>query len=505
MPKLTNSFLKQLHKIFSKRKKIIFGTVVLVIAGVGGYYLLWGAEKTGDQYITGTVKKGTVANTIPATGTIEPVNTVSLSYENAEIIKKLYVKVGDHVTVGQLLAEQEEDNLQAQMIQSSASLKSSVAKLELLENGATEEDIAQAQVSVDTARAAYEQAKSNLERNQTLFEAGVISQADLDTVKSSYTSAEGSLKQAEVSLKSLLAGNRPEDIAAAGATVESSSAQLKIAEKALAGTQMTSPINGIVSEINGSEGQRATANNNTTSSGSGFITLISEALQVEAQVNEADIGSLEAGQAAELTVNSFPNKIFTGKVSSISPVATTVSNVQVYDTVIQLDENQPGLKAGMPATITIIVDRRENTLTIPKGAVTYAAKNNSMAQDAAARQAGPEDGRNSGSADGPASGPESDAGAGRGRGGATETPDSAEDNAQRQQAAVFVLDKTGKPVPRQVVLGLADLSNYEVLEGLTEGETVIVGVSGAAGTSAATSGGGGNQNANRVNFMGPPR
>lgn len=443
MRKLLNPVLKQLNKLSMKRKKIIFSTVAVVLAGVVGYHYLWGSEKAGDNYITGTVKKGTVANTIPATGTIEPVSTVALSYENAEIIKKIYVKVGDHVTTGQLLAEQEEDDLNAQMIQSSASLKSSTAKLELLQNGSTEEEIAKAEISVKTAQSAYTQAKANLERNQTLFEAGVVSQSDFDTVNNSYVSAEGNLTQAEVSLKALLAGNRPEDIAAAAATVESSSAQLKIAQKALAGAKMTSPMNGIVSEINGGEGQRASANNNSTSSGSGFITLISEALQVEAQVNEADIGSLAIGQVAELTVNSFPNKTFTGKVSSISPVATTVSNVQVYDTVIQMDENQTGLKAGMPATITIIVDKSENTLTVPKGAVTYAAK-----QSVALGGVG-----NNGGAGG---------------------------------TNVIVLDKSGNTAIRQVVLGLSDSSNYEVLEGLNEGDTVVIGTGGTVSTTSTS-------------------
>lgn len=445
MRKLLNPVLKQLNKLSMKRKKIIFGTVVVVIAGVVGYYFLWGSEKAGDNYITGTVKKGTVANTIPATGTIEPVSTVALSYENAEIIKKIYVKVGDHVTTGQLLAEQEEDDLNAQMIQSSASLKSAAAKLELLQNGATEEEIAKAEVSVKTAQSAYTQAKSNLERNQTLFDAGVISQSDFDTVNNSYVSAEGNLNQAEVSLKALLAGNRPEDIAAAAATVESSGAQLKIAEKTLAGTKMTSPMNGIVSAINGGEGQRASANNNSTSSGSGFMTVISEALQVEAQVNEADIGSLAIGQVAELTVNSFPNKTFTGKISSISPVATTVSNVQVYDTVIQLDNNQTGLKAGMPATITIIVDKSENTLTVPKGAVTYAAK-----QSTASVGVGNKGGAGSGT-------------------------------------NIIILDKSGNTATRQVVLGLSDSSNYEVLEGLNEGDTVVIGVGSTTSTSSSSS------------------
>jgi HlyD family secretion protein len=467
MQKLLNPVLKQLNKLPDKRKKIILSAVLIVIAGVAGYYFLWGSEKAGNNYITSTVKKGTVANTIPATGTIEPVSTVDLSFENAEIIKKIYVKVGDHVTTGQLLAEQEEDDLQAEVTQSTASLKSANAKLNAMLDGSTEAEIIKAETSVNTAQSSYDQAKATLERYQKLFEAGAVSQADLDSANSSFISADGNLRQAKATLQTTLDGATAEDIAAAEATVESSSAQLKMKVKSLDGAKMSSPMNGIVSAINGGEGQRASANNNSTSSGSGFISLISEALQVEAQVNEADIGSLQIGQAAELTVNSFPNKTFTGKVSSISPVATTVSNVQVYDTVIQLDENQTGLKAGMPATITIIVEKSENTLTVPKGAVTYAAK-----------QPG--------------------AGNNNGAGGGTN---------------VIVMDRSGNMTTRKVVLGLSDSSNYEVLEGLNEGDTVVIGTGGttsttSTGTSSSSSSSSNNRSSGVSPMMGgggPPR
>ncbi len=451
-----------------KKKKILYGTIAAaVLLIICGYYV-WGGSKQDSKYITSTVKKGTVSNTIPATGTIAPVSIVSLSFENAEIIKKIYVKVGDHVTAGQLLAEQEDDDLQAQVAQSAANLKSAAAKLADLRDGATEEEIIKAEASVKTARNAYDQAKTNLERYQQLFQAGAVSQADLDSAESTYISAESSLKQAEAALKTTLAGATAADLAAAEATYESSSAQLKMAQKQLAGAKMTSPMDGIVSDINGGEGQRAFANNNSTSSGSGFITVISEKLQVEAQVNEADIGSLKIGQTAELTVNAFPNKTFTGKVSSISPIAATVSNVQVYDTVITLDDNQKELKAGMPATITIIVEKSEDVLTVPKGAVTYAAK----------QSAG------------------NDKGPGRG-------------------ASVIVMDKSGATSVRPVVLGLSDSSSYEVKEGLSEGETVVIGdgssgsrTPGSGANPGSSSGSGNNRGPGGAVFVGggpPPR
>ncbi|HOV80465.1 MAG TPA: efflux RND transporter periplasmic adaptor subunit [Bacillota bacterium] len=485
-----NSVLRQLNRASSglKRKKLLFCTAAIAAIALGSSSLLWGAKKTEGGYITSTVKRGAVTSSISASGTIEPVSTVSLSFENAEIIKKIYVKVGDHVTAGQLLAEQEEDDLKAQVIQNSANLKSALANLELLQSGATEEEITKAEVNVKIARAAYDQAKANLERNQILFQAGAISRSDFDTANNSYVSAEGNLKQAEASLKSLLAGNRPQEIAAAAAQVESGKAQLQMAEKALTGARMVSPMNGIVSEINGGEGQRATANNNNTSSGSGFIVLISEALQVKAQVNEADIGRLALGQKVEFTVNAFPDKTFTGRVGSISPQAETVSNVQIYNAVVQIDENQQGLKAGMPANVTVIVDKQENVLTIPKGAVTFAANYLSKMKQSVSEQAQPPAAVRSG---GDTAASKSGGGADPGGAGGTGDSKTVKESDQKQQAAVLVPDKSGNPLPRQVVLGISDLKNYAVLEGLSEGDTVIVGAGSAANTGTVTSTGGG--------------
>ncbi|MDQ0285108.1 HlyD family secretion protein [Desulfofundulus luciae] len=454
---------------------------------MAGFYVLGGARKAEGNYITETVKRGIITSTISASGIVEPVNTVSLSFKNAEVIKKIYVKVGDRVAAGQLLAEQDTANLEAQVSQASANLKGATAKLELLKKGARPEEIAQAEANVRMARASYDLAKSSLERYQQFYQEGYISQADLDKVISDYATAEAKLKQAEESLKLLRAGNRPEDIAVAAAQVEISRAQLQLARKDLAEAKLFSPIDGIVSQINGSEGQRAAANNNNTSGG-GFITIISEALQVKAQVNEADIGRLKVGQRAEFTVNSFPNKTFTGRVSSISPQAYTESNVQLYDAVIQLDKNQQGLMAGMPANVNIIVDRHENTLTIPKGAVAYAVSYlNKMRQGGTLKRESsgwfgsgrPNSFQTVGSAG---------SGRGGGSGNAAGTSGPAKGNEQGQQAVVLVLDKSGKPAPRRVVLGLADLTSHEVLEGLDEGDRVVVGSLGQETTGVRSQG-----------------
>lgn len=464
MPNVLDFMAKQLNK-----KKVIIGVAAIVIVVLASFYFWGGAKEAKGNYIAEIVQKGTVSNTISANGIVEPVDTVSLSFKNSEVIKKLHVEVGDHVTTGQLLAEQDTANLQAQVIQASASLQSAIANLEIQKNSARPEEVAQAEANVSAARASYELAKTNFERNEQLLQQGYISQAEFDQIKYEYNNAGANLKQTEESLKLLKAGSRQEEIDAAAAQVESSRAQLQMAEKDLAESKIFSPMDGIVSAINGAEGQRATANNNNTSGG-GFIDIISETLQVKAQVNESDIGKLKVGQKAEFTVNSFPDKIFTGQVSSISPQAYTESNVQLYDAVIQLDDNQTGLMAGMPANVNIIVERRENVLTVPKGAVTYGTTyQNNMRLSGDQNTKSSQDRANSDRPD--TSSPGS---------GARPNLDSAggaavQGGTQQRQDVVVVLDKSDQPVLRQVVLGLSDLRNYEVVKGLKVGEKVVVG------------------------------
>lgn len=465
--------IKAVAGLAKKRKVQAIVAAVLCIA-LAGYLVLRGSGQAAGDYLVDTVKTGTVTSAIAASGTVEPVNVVQLSFKNAEILKGIHVKVGDHVTTGQLLAELETGNLQASVTQAQASLKSAQAKLESLQRGATAEELAKAQSDVDMSQASFDQAKENLDRYKSLYSAEAVSKSDLDTANLSFVNAEGKLNQAKATLKTLQLGSLPEDIAAAEAQVENSRAQLQTAQSDLAGASMTSPTDGIVSAVNGAVGQRATANNNNTSGG-GFITVISEDMQVRAQVNEADIGRTQLGQKVEFTVNSYPDKTFAGKVYSISPQAYTVSNVQIYDIIIQTDEKYNDLKAGMPANVNILVASHENVVTIPKGAVNFATiyMNKMSASGAGARD---RTGTGTVAGGGNAGGRKI-----RNNGGSDEQLNPGE-----QKAIVLVLDGSKNPVPRQVVLGLSDMQSYEVVKGLTEGEKVVRG-SSVVSTSATPS------------------
>lgn len=466
-----------------KRKKVLSAVTAAVVILAAWFFIFRGSGSAAGEYLVEAAQKGNIINTIAASGTVEPVDTISLSFKNAEIIKSIHVKVGDHVVKGQPLAELDDVNLKASVVQAQASFKSAEAKLQSLKNGPRQEELINAEANLDMARESYNQAKDNLERYKTLQQAGAVSKADFDKANLDYINADGKYRQAQAALKTLQDGSLPEDILSAEAQLESSNAQLQQAQSDLEGANLVSPVDGIVSEVNGAVGQRATANNNNTSGG-GFITVISEELQVRAQINEADIGRTKLGQKVEFTVNSYPDKKFNGTVSSISPQAYTESNVQIYDIIINTEQKYSDLKAGMPANVNIIVDSHENVIAIPKGAVSYAMSYMSKMRASGA-------GASSRSGSGAEKGSEAKAGnsgmnssgnINRSAGGSP-----AELKPGEQRAMVLVLNSGKTPEPRRVVLGLSDMQKYEVVSGLAEGDKVVVGVSGGSVTTQSSS------------------
>ncbi|WP_338834268.1 hypothetical protein MHLNE_06490 [Moorella humiferrea] len=463
---------------FRKVRWLLGGCIFLLLVGA----LLWWqyGRRAEVKYITVPVAQGSIKNAINATGTIEPVKSVNLGFKNSGIIKAIYVKPGDAVKAGQVLAVQDTAELEAQLAQAQASYNSAAANLQKLEAGATAAEIAQAEANVETARIAYNDAAAAAERNKALFEAGALSKAELDSAVSARDSAAAKLRQAEAALEDLKNGSRPEEIAAARAQVEAAKAQVELARNNLESAQLRAPWDGIISAVNGEVGYRV--GSSTDNSNSSFITMITPTLQLRAKVNEADINKVKVGQEVSFTVNAIPGKEMRGKVAWIAPEAQTVSNVQLYDVVISLDP-EPSLKAGMTASVDFILDRKDNVLTIPEAALTFART----------YLAGSEgNGGRSGAAVG---GDRSTSGGRTIPGGVPGTTTNDNGGAGRSEAratgghtagtTVLVLEN-GRPVPRQIVTGASDESNVEVVSGLAAGEAVVVGTSTSARTSSST-------------------
>lgn len=398
-----------------------------------------GAKKA--EYLTAAVTAGNLTVTITASGTVEPVQSLNLSFKNPGTVKTVAVQQGQEVKEGELLLAQEDLEQQAQLASARANLRSARARLAELENGSLPEEIAQLKAEEESARAAKDAAQKQLERVQLLVDQGAAAQKDLDDAQSSYAAALSRWQQASSKVKLAEAGSRPEQIEQARASVEAAEAQVRLAESNVEATRLYAPFDGIVAEVNATVGQRVTG---VTVSGADntsrpLLSVVSKKLRVRAQVNEADVGQVAVGQKANFVVNAFPDKKFSALVSAVSPQAITVSNVQFYEVLLEITGDTAGLKAGMPCNVEIVKEAKSGVLTVPKQALNFAR---SYAQTHNSRPA-------------------------------------------LKSSAVVVLNK-GQLELRPVQTGISNNQAVEITAGLKEGELVVTGQKGA-GTAQSTS------------------
>jgi HlyD family secretion protein len=300
----------------TKRKKILWISIVVVVALI---LVIWGIRNRSPEIFLATEKPhyGYIANTVTATGTVQPVDTVAVGTQVSGTISHVYADFNSQVKKGQLLAELDKTILNAQAQQIVGNLQQ-----------------AQSQV-------VYQQ--SNFSRQSQLYKAGAISKADYET-------AQNSLRVAEANAISVRS-------------------QLQAAQKNLSLANIYSPIDGTVLSRNVSEGQTVAASFNTP-------TLFSIAkdlthMQVRAAVDEADIGNVKKGQKVTFTVDAFPDETFSGTLEEIRLQPSVSANVVTYTTIINTSNNELKLKPGMTANITIYTQEEDNALLISAKATKF--------------------------------------------------------------------------------------------------------------------------------------
>lgn len=399
-------------KPYRNKKFLIIAALVLVVS-IAAVCIYWqNRASTEVVYLTAPVVRGSITNTIQATGTIEPVQRAELQFKNSGDVKSITLQPGDRVVEGQILAEQDNTSLLTQVRQSELS-------------------VSQQQIQMQNLTMKKAKAEKNLSEQQQLFNGGFVSQADLDEASEGLTQAEFDLSSAAVQLESL-------------------QAKLAMARSDLLSTRLMAPFAGIISSVDTQAGLSGGSSN------SSLMTLISAELQLKALVNEVDVGRIAVGQAVEFTSGAYPDRTFTGKVQKISPEASTVSNVNFYPVLIAFDNPEGLLRSGMSVNAKIVVAASSDVLTIPMMAVSYAQTNLRSA---------------------PAGGsPDSTA-------ESTKTGlTSAESSNELKRVLVL---ENNQVVSRSIQVGLDDSQNIAVVEGLKEGEKVIIGSS--AGSSASGS------------------
>ncbi len=397
-----------------KKLKVVGILVLIALAGTGTWYYILRKEEKPVVLDTETPSYGYISKSVTATGTIEPVDTVSVGTQVSGTIKYVYADFNSIVKKGQLIAELDKSLLDAQVNQFQANLE--VAKSQLI----------------------YE--KSTYDRQNLLFQAGAISKADYETALYQYNTAK--------------------------ANVQSVQAQLDAAQKNLSYASIYSPVNGVVMARNVNIGQTVASSFSTPT-----LFVIAKDIsnmQVQAAVDEADIGNVRQGQRSTFTVDAFPENTFTGNVEEIRLEPTVSANVVTYTTIIKAPNADLKLKPGMTANISIYTKEEKNALLISSRALKFKPD----ATIAKQYKIGALD-------------PDSTEGAnpahkktGSGvfkRDSGTAKPNDTLVVITPKKAFVWV-KKDDSLIQKKIIIGLNDDTHVQVLHGLSAGDEVVDGI-----------------------------
>ena len=321
-------------------KKIIIALIILILIVLGAFFLFKN-DSRNQRYITQRADRGDIRSTVSATGTVNAVTTVSVGTQVSGTIKQLFVDFNSPVKEGQLLAQIDPASIEAQVAQASANLSLARANLE-------------------KSRVAIRDTLINFKRNKILYGKNFISKSDLDTSETNYLSAIAQVKASE-------------------AQVAQAQAALNLAQTNFRNTQIISPVNGIVISRSVDVGQTVAASFQTPT----LFTIAQDLtkMQIDANIDEADIGRIKMNQPVSFTVDAYPEMIFQGNVSEIRNAPITVQNVVTYAVIVKVDNPGLKLKPGMTANVSIVIDDKKDILRIPNAALRVKITDKDLKKD----------------------------------------------------------------------------------------------------------------------------
>ncbi|MGH9546948.1 MAG: efflux RND transporter periplasmic adaptor subunit [Terriglobales bacterium] len=345
-----------------RRKRWIYGgiglVIVLLIAG-GLIAATRGGTKIDPSKLQ-KVEKGDLAKSVVATGKVTPITKVEVKSKASGIVKKLFVDAGDKVRKGQLLAQLDKEEIEAQVEQSRAAVQAAEA-------GLTSSEADYERAKVDAEGPDVPLLKRAYDRAIGMAKEGVVSTSALEDAEKNYELALNkqnvSKAQATV-LKAKIAQSQGE--------LAQDRANLKQLEEQLSYTDIVSPIDGVVLSRDVEMGDAVSSILVLGSSATLVMTLgDTSQVYVKGKVDESDIGKVYLGQPARIKVESFKDKTFNGVVTKISPMGVEKDNVTTFE--VRVSINNPGgeLKAEMTANAEIILEEHKNVLQIPEGAIIY--------------------------------------------------------------------------------------------------------------------------------------
>ncbi len=369
---------------FSKRSSILIG-IALAVGSIGLWYYFHNRHEV--SYQTAAIERGQIQASISATGTCNAVVSVQVGSQVSGNIKALYADFNTKVKMGQVVALIDPQAFQARVDQAKATLDSAraaaISAQAQIEKAKT--DIASAQAAVANQKAAIAKAKAaaldagiKLKSRQVLFEQRIISKDDMDTAKSTYDQATAEEQAAEAELDAAnhqvqsseaLYELAKTQFVSAQAQVKQNEAALEQANLDLDHTRITAPVDGTVIARNMDVGQTVAASFQAPT-----IFQIAQDLtkmQVDTNVDEADVGQVRLGQKVNFTVDAYPTNPFHGFVQQIRQAPINVQNVITYDVVVAVANQDLKLLPGMTANVRILTGKDDDALKIPNAALRF--------------------------------------------------------------------------------------------------------------------------------------
>ncbi len=445
-----------------KRRVLWIVAIVLAAGLITGGYLYTQGIGARPAFRTAGVGRGPLTAAVSATGTLNAVITVQVGSQVSGQVRELYADFNSQVKKNQVIARIDPDTFEAKVNQMKAQVDA--ARASVLNQQAvvekTRADLENSRAALAAAKAqsaksqvAVVDSKRTFGRNQDLRARGLIAQADEDTAQAAYDSAVAQLEASKAQEEAQLSAVRAAEaqLRVADAMLKNAVAQVAQNEAAQAQAQVDldhtfirAPVDGVVVGRTVDVGQTVAASLQAPT----LFTIAQDLrnMQVDTNVDEADVGRVTVGQSTTFTVDSFPGRTFTGEVVQIRKAPLVVQNVVTYDVVVSAKNSEQRLLPGMTANVRIIIDQKESVLQVPNAALRFRPPGlETTERERPARPAG-----------GPGGG---------GRAGGAPA------------GRVWVVGSDGKPAAVALQLGIGDGTYTEVVKGeLKEGQQVIIGL-----------------------------
>lgn len=436
----------------TKKSAIKWGIIALVIIVLASlaYYSLRPSEDT-PNYITATAQIGDIENNVMASGKVKALNTVDVGAQVSGEVTKLYVKVGDEVKKGDLIAQIDQitqqnnlSNQQATLEQSRAGVQSAVA-----EHQSRVASLNSAYADLASRQAELKQAVTNLQRMQSLVEIQAISTQEYENAVTKVETAQASVANAEAAISNAKAAivTAESNIVREQASLQKAQTDLNTANENLGYTTIRAPIDGTVVSVTTEQG--ATVNSNQ--SAPTIVTLADlSTVRINAQISEADVINVKAGMPAYFNIIGNPDQKFDAVLTAIEPAPEKISTTSSTDSAIyyvgyiEYPNPDKRFRIDMTAQIFIVLNQAKNTLLVPSTAI---------------HKGNPEK-------------PESN------------SAKAADNTAANTDTYVRILNAAGEVESRAVKVGINNRVNAQILSGLQVGETVIIGEENAASNQA---------------------